>query len=58
MDMIQRIKDKAHLIAADFECTEAILNDNTESRYAKECAQKVFFEWFRELIKGNEDRTN
>ena len=57
-NLIDKIKDNAHLIAADFECTESILNDETGSRYSKDCAQRVFFERFRELIKGNEDRTN
>lgn len=54
-DWTQKIKDNAHLIAADFECTEALMNDDTESRYTKECAQKVFFERFRELMKGEPD---
>lgn len=51
--LIQKIKDNAHLIAVDFECTEAILNDDTESSYSKECAKKVFYERFTELVKGD-----
>lgn len=51
-DLVQKIKDNAHLIAADFECTEAVLSDDTESRYAQKCAERVFFERFRELMKG------
>ena len=52
MDMTQKIKDNAHLIAADYECMEAVLADDTESRYTHECAKKVFAERFMELMKG------
>lgn len=50
--LIQKIKDNAHLIAADYECMEAVLADDTESRYTHECAKTVFAERFIELMKG------
>ena len=51
-DWTQKIKDNAHLIAADFECMEAVLAEDTESDYTKECAKMVFAERFIELMKG------
>ena len=55
MDMTQKIKNNAHLIAADYECMEAVLADDTESRYTHECAKTVFAERFIELMKGEPD---
>lgn len=52
MDMTQKIKDNAHLIAAEYECMEAVLADDTESKYTHECAKTVFAERFMELMKG------
>lgn len=57
MDMTQKIKDNAHLIAADYECMEAVLADDTESRYTHECAKKVFAERFMELMKGEQNES-
>ena len=54
-DWTQKIKDNAHLIAADYECMEAVLADDTESRYTHECAKVVFAERFIELMKGEPD---
>lgn len=54
-DWTQNIKDNAHLIAADFECMEAVLAEDTESDYTKECAKMVFAERFMELMKGEPD---
>lgn len=54
-DWTQKIKDNAHLIAADYECMEAVLADDTESRYTHECAKTVFAERFIELMKGEPD---
>ena len=55
-DWTQKIKDNAHLIAADYECMEAVLADDTESRYTHECAKTVFAERFMELMEGEQKK--